>query len=84
MGFADLKDFLNKYKPAFESFPMDKINDKQKKHFTSFVNKENKHLCDKNAIDLLEKMLVFDHSLRITAKEAMEHPYFDNVRNSLI
>lgn len=33
-----------------------------------------------NLIDLLEKMLRYDPSQRITAKEALNHPYFDDVR----
>lgn len=35
---------------------------------------------DNNGIDLLRKMLVYDPALRITAKEALLHPYFADVR----
>jgi serine/threonine protein kinase len=31
-------------------------------------------------MDLLEKMLVYDHMLRITPKDAMNHPYFDPIK----
>jgi hypothetical protein len=27
-------------------------------------------------------MLVFDHAERITAKEAMDHPYFDPIKEA--
>jgi casein kinase II subunit alpha len=40
------------------------------------INDDNKHLCGKDAIDLLEKMLVYDHNVRITPKDALSHPYF--------
>jgi casein kinase II subunit alpha len=37
-------------------------------------------MCSNEAIDLLSKMLVYDHAERITPKEAMEHEYFAPVR----
>ncbi|PVU97434.1 hypothetical protein BB561_000530 [Smittium simulii] len=36
------------------------------------------NLCT-DGIDLLEKMLIYDPSHRITAKQAMQHPYFKDV-----
>jgi casein kinase II subunit alpha len=33
------------------------------------------------AIDLLSKMLKYDHAERITPREAMEHPYFKPVKD---
>ena len=32
------------------------------------------------AIDLLDKMLRYDHLERIAPKDAMEHPYFDPLK----
>ena len=46
-----------------------------KKPFKDFVKKENADLATPDAIDFLEKLLVYDHQKRMTAKEAMEHPY---------
>lgn len=34
---------------------------------------------DSDALDLLEKMLVYDPTQRISAKAAMNHPYFDDL-----
>ena len=34
---------------------------------------------DPTAISLLDKMLEFDHSKRITASDALSHPYFDEL-----
>ena len=39
-------------------------------------------MCTPDALDLLDKMLTYDHSTRINAKDAMAHPYFDPVRDS--
>jgi casein kinase II subunit alpha len=44
------------------------------------MNNENTDLCPNEALDLLSKMLVFDHAERITPKEAMQHEYFEPVR----
>jgi casein kinase II subunit alpha len=31
-------------------------------------------------LDLLNKLLVYDHAKRLTAKEAMKHPFFDELK----
>ena len=33
-------------------------------------------------MDFIDKLLRYDHQERLTAKEAMQHPYFDKVRNA--
>jgi casein kinase II subunit alpha len=38
-------------------------------------------LATPDAIDLLSKMLVFDHSDRILPSEAMQHPYFSSIKD---
>jgi casein kinase II subunit alpha len=38
-------------------------------------------LCNEDALDLLSKLLTYDHAARPTAKQAMAHKYFDPVRN---
>lgn len=43
-----------------------------------YINEKTKDLITPDALDLLYKMLEVDHSSRITAKEALEHPYFKN------
>jgi serine/threonine protein kinase len=47
-----------------------------KKEFSSFINDKNKYLVTEEALDLLEKLLQFDPEKRLTASEALEHPYF--------
>lgn len=41
-----------------------------------FCEKGSKHLISEEAIDLLDKLLRYDHQERLTAREAMQHPYF--------
>jgi len=56
----------------------------QKKPLDLFINNVNKHLATSDAIDLLSKLLVVDHNERLSAKEAMAHPYFDPVRDFVV
>lgn len=46
-----------------------------------FVNDNNQHLVSDEFLDFIDKLLRFDHQERLTAQEAMNHPYFDPVRN---
>ena len=45
-----------------------------------FLNEENADLMQEDVIDLLEKLLVYDPNERLSAAEALLHPYFDSVR----
>lgn len=40
------------------------------------MHSENQHLVSQEALDFLDKLLRYDHNERLTAKEAMDHPYF--------
>jgi casein kinase II subunit alpha len=44
------------------------------------VQRASRELCPPDAIDLLKRMTAIDHRERITAKEAMAHPFFAPVR----
>ncbi|CAD8132210.1 unnamed protein product [Paramecium pentaurelia] len=53
-----------------------------KQDWLSFVNQDNAHLCSLDAIDLLSKMLLYDHAERITPKDAMLHQYFAELKKN--
>ncbi|XP_012560609.1 cyclin-dependent kinase 2 isoform X1 [Hydra vulgaris] len=40
-------------------------------------------MLDENGIDLLEKMLLYSPASRISAKNAMNHPYFDDLNHNM-
>jgi casein kinase II subunit alpha len=48
--------------------------------FKKFVTNQNEHLVNSLALDLLSKVLVIDHNKRLTARECLNHSYFDLVR----
>lgn len=47
-----------------------------RKRWERFVHSENQHLVSTEALDFLDKLLRYDHQARLTAREAMDHPYF--------
>ncbi len=54
-----------------------------KKIINKTLNLENfTEIKDKNALDIISKMLDIDPSKRITVRDALKHSYFDEVRNT--
>jgi casein kinase II subunit alpha len=51
------------------------------KPFTIFADENNIHFITDNGLDLINKILVYDHRTRLTALEAMQHPFFDGFRD---
>ena len=51
-----------------------------RKPWSSFITQENVHLANADALDLLDNLLQFDHMKRLTAREALQHPYFAPIR----
>jgi casein kinase II subunit alpha len=82
LGEDDLNAYVKKYDLTIpkECVKLMKGQNFPKRPWESFINESNKHLVDKDGLDLLSKMLVYDKNLRITPKDAMAHRYFDPIR----
>jgi len=52
-----------------------------RKRWERFIHSENQHLVSPEAIDFLDKLLRYNHQERLTAREAMDHPYFCKFAN---
>ena len=50
----------------------------KKKPWAENITEKCSDLVSEQAIDLLSKMLVFDPVTRISAKDALAHPYFND------
>lgn len=75
-GFERIFKFLNKYSITLSDSKKKKYFGVSGVGFQFFVSKQNPTNLDELALDLLDKMLVIDPQDRITAKEALEHPFF--------
>eukprot|EP01137_Pigoraptor_chileana_P025884 Opistho-2@96035 len=80
LGTDELFNYLEKYNIDLDPYYDDVLGRHTRKIWTRFVTTENQHLAVPEAIDFLDKLLRYDHQERITAKEAMDHPYFEPVR----
>jgi casein kinase II subunit alpha len=83
LGYSDFLKYITSYNIDTNKLDVYFLKKKKKKPFSEFINSENKHLCSPEAIDLLNKMLIYDHNQRITAREAMKHPYFAGIESYL-
>ena len=64
-----------------DQFKKDSFKGERKRTFDELLTDTNRQYVSKDSLDLLNKLLVFDQDKRITALEAMQHPYFDGVRS---
>lgn len=46
------------------------------KPWAKFITNDNRRYISNEALDFLDHLLRYDHQERLTAKEAMSHPYF--------
>ncbi|KAH0995866.1 hypothetical protein GBA52_019730 [Prunus armeniaca] len=80
LGTDELNAYLNKYHLELDPQLDALVGRHSRKPWSKFINADNQHLVSPEAIDFLDKLLRYDHQDRLTAKEAMGHPYFSQVR----
>lgn len=80
LGTDDLWAYLEKYGLTLDSQFCSQIGKHPRKPWKKFIGDTNKHLAVPEAIDFLDKILVYDQAVRLTVREAQQHPYFDPVR----
>lgn len=77
LGTPDLHAYADKYGIRLSSEYDDILHECPRVPWTAFVNRDNKHLASANHVqDLVDALLVYDHNARLTATEAMAHPFF--------
>lgn len=76
LGTDELFEYIDKYQIELDPRFNDILGRHSRKRWERFVHAENQHLVTPEAIDFLDKLLRYDHQDRLTAKEAMQHPYF--------
>lgn len=81
LGMNGLKAYLAKYGIPTPSVVSQTIARGKPTPWKKFINGENRYLATDEALDLIDKCIRYDHTERITADEALKHPFFDPVRN---
>jgi len=76
LGTDELYEYIDKYQIDLDPRFNDILGRHTRKRWERFVHGENQHLVTAEAIDFLDKLLRYDHAERLTAREAMDHPYF--------
>jgi len=80
LGTPELIKYLEKYDLTLDAHFDGILGRYSRKPWRKFVTDQNKHLCSDEAIDLLDKLLQYDHQKRPTCQECFQHPYFLPVR----
>jgi len=79
LGTDDLKDYIDKFNIEVEVNLFNFLGIHSKKPLSKFLNASNEKFATNEALDLLSKMLVIDHTQRISAQEALNHPFFNSI-----
>lgn len=82
LGTEELHAYVKTYHMTLDSRYGDLLGRHQKKPWRKFICSEAQHLISEEGLDFLSKLLVYDHMERLTAQEAMAHPYFAIVREA--
>jgi len=80
LGTKGLEEYIAKYGVALDREFEGRLPSCHKVDWSSLVTPNNRHLVNSEAIALLDKMLCYDHYMRVTAGEALADPYFASVR----
>lgn len=80
LGTSAFDSYLKMYDITFKTCHEALLQEYPKQPWTRFITPDNQQLATPEAMDLLEKMLRYDHCQRLTAQEARSHAYFNVVR----
>lgn len=83
LGTTKLKQYVDKFKDDMDLTVMNDVGNYGPRSFRDYINESNAHMMEPALIDLLDKMLVYDHTKRPTAQVALNHAYFNEVREKI-
>ena len=81
IGGDEILKWAEKYRVEIPKPLSLKLSKFKKVPFASLIPYNRRKFKDNDALDLVQKMLTVDHKERITANEALKHPFFKIVRD---
>ncbi|KAI9259393.1 hypothetical protein BY458DRAFT_517252 [Sporodiniella umbellata] len=82
LGTNKLQDYLQKYNLVLGPHHEKRIRPSRAVPWSKFVTTQNKKYVSNELFGFLNRLLRYDHQERLTAKEAMEHSYFDVIKEN--
>nr|CDS32483.1 casein kinase ii subunit alpha [Hymenolepis microstoma] len=76
LGTSGLLDYIVKLGNGFEFYFQFASTDYPIVPWHSFINDDNRNLATENALDLIDKLLVYDYERRLKVEQAKEHLFF--------
>jgi casein kinase II subunit alpha len=80
LGTDDLYAYAEKYGVELDPKLVQLCGYRPRQSWRKYINDDNSHLVTPEALALLTELLRYDHQLRPTAAEAMQHAYFAPIR----
>jgi len=80
LGTEKLDEYIKKYNIELDTRFNDLLGRHSRKRWERFIRPDNEHLINAEALDFLDNLLKYDHMQRLTAKEAMDHPYLKPIK----
>ena len=68
--------FCEKYDIKIQEQLYKRLQGYERRPLEEFIDDENRELISGGVIDLLNKIFVYDHRVRITAEEVLQHEFF--------
>ncbi|RPD64081.1 Pkinase-domain-containing protein [Lentinus tigrinus ALCF2SS1-7] len=76
LGTDDFERYLTTYRLYLQTYNDDLLQSYAKQPWSRFVTQDNKANVSSDGIDLLDKLLRYNHQERLTAAEALAHSFF--------
>ncbi|OHT15044.1 CMGC family protein kinase [Tritrichomonas foetus] len=83
VGGDKIVQWADKYRKSISKNTRARLLSIKGRPFSDLIRGARKSFRDPQALDLLSKLLEVDHKLRISAEEALDHPFFDSIRDSI-
>ncbi|KAI0766125.1 kinase-like protein [Trametes elegans] len=80
LGSAEFEHYLTTFRLYFRAYDEEILRSYPKISWSRFITVDNGQVVSGDAIDLLDKLLRYNHLERLTAAEALAHSFFNAVR----